>query len=576
LSAPGYTGEVNASEVARALRDIEVLLEVEGGAPFRARAYGRAARAVEATGERLPALVAEGQLLGVPGVGPRLAATIEELVGTGRSALRERLRERLPPGAAELGRVLSLPRMKALSEALDIRTLGELEAACVAGRVRSLKGFGERTERKILADLARLAGEPNGVLLPEAESEATRVLEWVRAHPDVERASVAGELRRRREIVTRLDLVVASARPRAVAEALAGSALVAALLEEGPERVRLRLAGGLELNVLVVLPEAFPMALHRMTGSPAHLAAVEAHARSRGLALDADGVLGGGARVTGRDEADIYPPLGLVPVPPELREGTGEVEAAAAGSLPLDLVTLGDIRGMVHCHTTYSDGKATIEEMARAAERLGMHYLTITDHSPTAAYARGLTAERLRRQWDEIACVQEKVAITLLRGTECDILADGALDYPDPILEQLDIVIASIHNRHRMDAEQMTRRIVTAMRHPCFKIWGHALGRYLLRRPPVACHVEEILDAMAESRAAIEVNGDPHRLDLEPRWIREARKRDLPFVISTDAHSVAALGHLRWGVDMARRGWLGRGQVLNALGPDEFRAAVRP
>jgi DNA polymerase (family X) len=244
--------------------------------------------------------------------------------------------------------------------------------------------------------------------------------------------------------------------------------------------------------------------------------------------------------------------------------------------LPINLITLVDLRGMVHCHTTYSDGKDSVEAMARAAEALGMQYLTITDHSVTASYARGLSLDRLRRQWDEIARVQEKVTVRLLRGTESDILADGSLDYPDGILEQLDVVIASIHHRHRMDAQQMTRRIVTAMRHPCFKIWGHALGRYVLRRPPIDCDVEEILDAMTTARAAIEVNGDPHRLDMEPRWIREARRRGLKFVVSSDAHSVADLSYLRWGVDMARRGWLTRQDVLNTLDLDAFQAAVRP
>jgi DNA polymerase (family 10) len=277
-----------------------------------------------------------------------------------------------------------------------------------------------------------------------------------------------------------------------------------------------------------------------------------------------------------RSERDIYRHLGLPFIIPEMREGAGEIEAAAAGRLPGEPLEPADIRGMVHCHTTYSDGVHTIEEMARGADALGLEYLTITDHSPTASYARGLTVDRLRRQWDEIARVQETVRVRLLRGTESDILADGSLDYPDAILAQLDVVIASIHHRHRMDAAQMTRRLVTAMRHPRFKVWGHALGRYVLRRPPFDCHVEEILDALAASRGAIEVNGDPHRLDMEPRWIREARRRGIAFVVSTDAHSVGAFANLRWAVDMARRGWLTRRDVLNALSVDEFRAAVRP
>jgi DNA polymerase (family 10) len=244
--------------------------------------------------------------------------------------------------------------------------------------------------------------------------------------------------------------------------------------------------------------------------------------------------------------------------------------------LPEDLVTLEDIRGMVHCHTTYSDGKHSIEEMVRAAEAMGMKYVTITDHSPTAFYAGGLTVDRLKRQWDEIDEVQEKVRIKILRGTESDIVADGHLDYPDPILEKFDVIVASIHARYKMDSAKMTKRIVTAMRQPVFKIWGHALGRLIQRRPPFECDIEQILDVIAESRAAIEVNGDPWRLDMEPRWIREARKRKIKFVISVDAHSTGALNNLKYGVGMARRGWLRKSEVLNTLGAKAFANAVRP
>jgi DNA polymerase (family 10) len=253
------------------------------------------------------------------------------------------------------------------------------------------------------------------------------------------------------------------------------------------------------------------------------------------------------------------------------------VEAAEEGTLPADLVEEGDIAGLVHCHTVYSDGADTVEAMVRAAKAMGKRYITITDHSPTAHYAGGLALDRLKRQWEEIARVQEKVkGITILRGTESDILQDGRLDYPDAVLAQLDVVIASIHNRHRMDADQMTRRLVAAMRNPFFKVWGHGLGRYVLSRPPIECRVEEVLDAAAGSRVAVEVNGDPRRLDLEPRWQREARRRGLRFVISTDAHSTRALGNVRWGVAMARRGWVRKGEVLNTLPVEQFRRAVRP
>ncbi len=520
--------------VARGLREIALLLGVEGSNRYRARAYERAARAVEALGDSLEALIVEGGLTRVPGIGSTLAATIEELARTGRSTLLERVRQRLPP---------------------DVLA---------------------KTDRKIQAALARRAGPREEALLHEATTEAEEIVRHLGANPLLERIDVAGSLRRRTETVTRIDLVAAGRDVSAILDGVSRLPQVASVLERAAHHIVVRLTSGLTLQATAVPPALHVTALHRLTGSEAHLARLEAVARERGIAMDATGLRRRGRRLALHDEGDIYRHLGLPHIAPEMREGAGEIEAASTGGLPRDLVNVGDIQGMVHCHTTYSDGAHSIEEMARAADVLGMQYLTITDHSPTASYAGGLTVDRLRRQWDEIARVQETVRVRLLCGTESDILADGSLDYPDAVLAELDIVIASVHHRHRMDAVQMTRRIVTAMRHPLFKIWGHALGRYVLRRPPFACHMDEILDAMAGARAAIEVNGDPHRLDMEPRWIREARRRGIPFAISTDAHSVAALGNLRWGVDMARRGWLARGEVLNTLAVDEFRAAVRP
>jgi DNA polymerase (family 10) len=325
----------------------------------------------------------------------------------------------------------------------------------------------------------------------------------------------------------------------------------------------------------VVPARDFAAARIDATGSPAHVAKLARQAKRRRLVLHDRGLRRGRRRLAGPSEAAIYERLGLPFIPPELREDAGEVEAAAAARLP-DLVRLEDLRGAVHCHTVWSDGRHTVEEMARAAEAMGLAYLTITDHSASATYAHGLDLERLRRQRDEIARVQERVAVRLLRGTESDILRDGALDYPDPVLRQLDVIIASVHNRYHMDADEMTRRLVRAMRHPLCKIWGHALGRYVLSRPPFACHMDEVLDAIAASRAFVEVNGDPHRLDLAPEHVRAAKRRGIRFVVSADAHSTDGLRNLRWGVDIARRGWLSRADVLNTLAADDFVAAVRP
>ena len=329
-------------------------------------------------------------------------------------------------------------------------------------------------------------------------------------------------------------------------------------------------------------PREFAATLLDATGSAAHLERLREVAKKTGLAINIRerfgraGEIKKARSVIFKTESELYEQLDMQYVPPELRENEGEIEAALACELPQDLVTLADIRGMLHCHTVYSDGKHSVEEMARAAETLGIAYLTITDHSPTAFYAGGLKVDRLKRQWEEIARVQETVKVRLLRGTESDILADGSLDYPNHILERFDVIIASIHSRYRMDEDQMTERVTKAMRQPWFKIWGHALGRIIQHRPPFNARVEEILDVVAESPVAIEINGDPYRLDMEPRWIREARKRKIKFVISTDAHSVNGMKNLKFGVGTARRGWVRRAEVLNTFKTDAFMKAVKP
>jgi len=567
---------MNRLAIARALSETADLLALTGREPFRARAYERGARVLEQLGDAdFTRLVADRRLTALAGIGQGLATVIVDLAGAGRSETLEKVRHALPAGAGDLARIpgLGLRKIQALHDALGVETVEALRAACEAGRVRKVRGFGAKTEGRILEAIRTLGAAPSRdaapsrVLLPQALDMAGRVLAHLRALPGVTAAEVAGDLRRFTETVDRLVVVLAARRPEVALEA----ALASPLLVSGGARdgltARATLVTGTALDLRVTTPDHWAATLLAATGSEAHLAALVPLARARGVDL---------ARAPGEDEAQLYRRLGLPYIPPELREGEGEVEAARAGALPDDLVTIEDVRGLVHCHTVYSDGRHTIEQMARAADALGIRYLTITDHSPTASYAHGVATDRLRAQWDELARVQETVAVRLLRGTESDILADGALDYPDAILEQLDVIIASIHARHRMDAARMTERIVRAMRHPCFKIWGHALGRLILSRPPIPVDLERILDVIAESRAAIEINGDPHRLDLEPRLVRRARERSIPFVISTDAHATGELANLRYGVAMARRGWVRRGEVLNTLDVDAFRHAVSP
>lgn len=421
--------------------------------------------------------------------------------------------------------------------------------------------------------------EGRELLLPDARRVCAEMVAHLRLCAGVVRAEPAGALRRWEETVSAVSLVAGCRGPRAaVVEHFLKLPTIARVEARGEADCAVTLSDGARASLSCVPDDEFWAALHHATGPAAYVEKLAGVARGKGFTLTPKALERGGPpkRLTLKSEEDIYDHLGMQYVPPELREGGGEAEAALAHELPEDLLRLEDLRGMVHCHTVYSDGSHGIEEMARAAEALGMDYITITDHSPSVEYVRGVTLDQLKRQWDEIDEVQSRVKIKLLRGTESDILADGSLDYPDSVLEKFDIVIASIHTRGRMDEGRMTRRLLRAMRHPLFKVWGHALGRLLLQRPPFACRVEEVLDAIAESRAAVEINGDPRRLDMEPRWVREARGRGIRFVVSADAHSVEALEHVGNGVAAARRGRVRRGEVLNTLDAAGFQKAVRP
>jgi DNA polymerase (family 10) len=391
----------------------------------------------------------------------------------------------------------------------------------------------------------------------------------------VARADLAGSIRRAVEVSHDVDLVLTADDPPAVIDRVIRRMRFATVEERSPSWCRLRFPNGILVDVYACAPSDRAAVLVNVTGSRAHVDKLRARARSRQLELTPNGLASAtGAPVALEDEHELYARLGLTWIPPELREDIGEIEEAAIGEI--NLVEGDEVRGFVHCHSSWSDGSCSIEELARAAEARGAQFITITDHSRAARYAGGLDVERLRRQWDEIDEVQSRVAIRILKGSEADILADGALDWPDPILEQLEVVIASVHDRHRQDESAMTDRLLRAMRWPIFKIWGHPLGRLIMTRPPIACRVEEVLDALAESRGAIEICGDPRRLDIEPRWARQAHERGIPFVLSVDAHTPSELDNLRYAVALGRRSGLRRADILNTRGATKFARIVRP
>lgn len=562
-------------DIAADLRTIARLLEIKGENRFKTLAFIRGAAALESLQGDFDALIKHRRLKEIPGIGNALSLIIEEIYSTGECWMLQQLREELPPGTIELSGVpgLSLKKIIALHDALRIENVADLKAACMEGLVSNVKGFGLKSQGTLLAGIEKLESRAkNFLFLNHAVAEAENILRHLQECPEIIQAEVAGALRRRKETIRRICIVAASDRPRAVMDRFLRFPALAHTDELEETRCHARMAGGSQVELVVVPPDEYILTLHSRTGSPNHIAKLQEFTQSRGVPY----VVGGdGKQSRVESEREIYQRLGLQYIPPELREGDGEIEAASSGTLPQTLA-LGEIRGMTHCHTVYSDGRNSIEEMALAAQAMGMSYLTITDHSQTAHYARGVGIDRLRAQWDEIAQVQERVKIKLLKGTEADILEDGTLDYPDYVLNQFDIVIASIHARHKMDSDQMTERLLRALKLPIFKVWGHPLGRLIPSRPPLACRMEEVLDAIAESRCAIEVNGDPHRLDLEPHWIRLARNRGIKFIVSTDAHSLGGLSNLAFGVSMARRGWLSREEVLNTLNTEDFLRAVHP
>lgn len=564
--------------IASALREIGILLELKGENPYKARAYENGAAAVEAIAEDLAQVIDQKRLTKYKGIGDALAAKIAELHHTGRSTLLEELRNELPPGIIELSQIpgLSTKKVQLLHDALGITSIAELQLACEMNAVSKVKGFGEKTQQKIIEGIKEYESRDESILLVDARQFSRQLTDYLKFAPGVASVSLVGSIRRWKESIRNFNVLVSSTQPTKVLDAMEKHPLVTKVLDREDDRVIVRLANGLKVNLLVTSASQFPYAELMETGAVTHIQQVQRIAESKGYSLNQSGLWKSGKNVVCKSEHDIYNKLGLPFIPPELREADGELDEIAGGNDFTNLVKIEDIQGMTHCHSTFSDGRNSIEEMALAAQEMGMNYITITDHSPSAHYAGGVTPDQLKRQWEEIDRVQERVKIKLLKGTESDILDSGALDYPDELLEKFDIVIGSIHSRLKMDEGQMTKRLVHFMRLPQFKIWGHALGRLVLRRPPLACRLEEVLDAAAESNVAIEVNGDPYRLDMEARWIKLARKRGIKFVISTDAHGIRDLQNLKYGVHMARRGGLARDEVLNTLPVDLFKKAVAP
>lgn len=566
-------------QLAVVLTEIGDMLELLGENPFRIRAYRRASRSIELLPESIETIWREGRLDEVEGVGKGIAAGIEQWLKTGTIDYYEELQTQVPRGLLEVTRVPGVgpKRARLLHDELGIGSLEELEQACVEGRVRTVKGLGAKTEENILKGIERLRRHserlPLGVALPIARS----LVDELQKVPVVQRVAYTGSARRGRETVGDIDIIASSEHAAAVIEAFVGIAGVQDVLAKGQEKASVILAQGMQVDLLVVQDHQFASALHHFTGSKEHNITMRELARSRGLRISEHGILDEATdtMLPIETEADVFAALDLPFIPPELREDGSEISVARNGALPR-LIEVGNIRGDLHVHSTWSDGHHSILEMAEAARAKGYEYIAITDHSQSLGVAGGLTPEQLLLQIEEIRALNERWDdFCILAGTEVDILPDGTLDFDDDLLRQLDIVIASVHSAMNQDEATMTERIVAAMRNPYVDVIGHPTGRLLGRRDPYPVNIERIIQVAAETGTCLEINASPERLDLKDVHARSAKDAGVLLTVNTDAHRIEGLQQMSYGITVARRAWLEAGHVLNSLPLDELRRTLK-
>ncbi len=556
-------------KISMILEEIGKMLELKGDNPFKIRAYYNGARLIENTEEDVEVLVKERRLNEINGIGKALEAKITELVETGSLAFYETLKKETPEGLFELLKIPGLgpKKIKELYEKLEIASVGELEYACLENRLMDLKGFGERTQMNILEGIEDLKKRKGQFLISTALIHGVKILQKLRALPQIAEISLAGSIRRKKEIVKDIDIVASCQQgyEEKIMDHFSRLEEVEKVVAKGPTKTSVVLKVGINIDLRLVEPEAYPHALQHFTGNKDHNTALRHRAKKLGLKVNEYGIYEGDKRILLKEEAEIYETLGLTYIPPELRENRGEIEAAEKNVLP-QLVTIEDLKGVFHVHSHYSDGKNSIEELVQRAIERGFQYIGISDHSQTAIYASGLRESEIERQHEEIDKLSEKYPqIKLLKGIESDILPDGSLDYNDRILASFDYVIGSIHSSFRLGKEAMTQRLLRAIENKYMSILGHVTGRLLLSRKPYELDLERVINACADNQVAIEINSNPHRLDLDWRMVQYAKERGVKLTIEPDAHGIEELDNIYYGVGIARKGWLEAADVINTL-----------
>lgn len=578
---------MNKDEVAEILVNIGTLLELKGENPFKTRAYHNAARTIETLSEPLDKLIAEDRLGEIKGIGEALQEKITTLVTLGRLPYYENLRASVPKGLVDMLEIPGLgpKKLRALNKELGVENLEQLEQACKDGKVAPLAGFGEKTQQNILDGIHRRRAYASRHLYADALLVAEPMLDALRDHPDVIRCSTAGSLRRNKEIIGDIDLLASSKKPTEVIEYFAGLPGILNVIAQGDTKTSVLLEGGIQADLRVVSDAEFPFALAYFTGSKEHNIVMRQRAITRGLRLNEYGLFK--SKEETRDpqllvkcatEEDIFAELGLQYVPPELREASGEFEAAEKGELPR-LIEWSDLKGSLHNHSTWSDGHQPLAEIARSMIELGCAYWAVTDHSKAAFQANGLDETRVRQQIKEIRELNQRLEdegeeFRLFTGTEVDILKDGRLDFPDDLLAELDVVVASIHQSFTLTEAEMTARLVGAAKHPYVHILGHLTGRLLLEREAYKINHAAIIDACAETGTWIELNASPSRMDMDWRHWHYAKSKGVKCAINCDAHRFEHAGFLRLGAGIARKGWLTKADVINTLPLDKLRQAL--
>lgn len=565
--------DISRDTLVHTLEEIALLLELKGENPFKTRAYRNGAEIVRHYDGDIVARAAANELKGIKGIGEALQQKLHELASTGVLAFHQKLRAEFPPTLFELFDLQGLgpKKIKALYDQLGISSIAELKAACQGEEISKLSGFGAKTVEKILAAIENHEKFADRFRLGEVAPLAETLLERLRDHPEVNRAEIAGSYRRSKETLHDLDFLVSTPDPAGITSFFTSFPEVHEIIAHGDTKASIRLENGLQCDLRAVSNTHFPFALQYFTGSKEHNVELRSLARKQGLSLNEYNFTGEGDLPEVHEEADLYRALGLAWVPPELRENRGEITAARDGKLPR-LVELSQLRGTFHNHTTASDGKNTLAEMAEAARELGLQYLGIADHSKSSFQANGLNEQRLAEQIEEISHLNESFAdFALLSGSEVDILKDGSLDFDDHLLAQLDYCVASVHHVFNLPEEEMTARLIRAMENEHVTMLGHLTGRLLLRRDPYAVNVEKIIDCAAETRTVIELNCNPWRLDMDWRWWHRARDRGVLTSLNPDAHATEQLQFLAFGARVARKGWLRREDVLNTRSLDEIR-----